>query len=53
MEKIRIVAAVPHNDSEELEVILEVSNPTSDFMTEEILYSAWIDAHELFNLADK
>jgi len=45
--KVRIVAAVPHNDSEELEVIIEITRDTSAFQTSTELKSVWLDAHRL------
>jgi hypothetical protein len=49
---VRIVAAVPHNETSELEVILEVTRDTSNFMTETKLKSVWIDAEKLLEDAN-
>jgi len=49
---IRIVAAVPHNETSELEVILEVTRDTSAFQVSTELKSVWIDAEQLRQMAD-
>lgn len=48
---VRIVAAVPHNDTEELEVILEVTTG-EEFNQKTELKQVWLDAHKLLELAD-
>ena len=54
MEKVsvRIVAAVPHNETEELEVILEVTKKLAIYShgNETELRSVWIDAHKLLEM---
>jgi hypothetical protein len=52
MKKVRIVAAVPHHDSDELEVILETKEQVSTFETKTELRSVWLDAHKLLDMAD-
>lgn len=47
MKKVRIVAAVPHNDSEELEVILDVLEDDRALVAKHSLKSVWLDAHQL------
>jgi len=53
MKDVRIVAAVPHQDSDELEVILETKEQLSAFNVETKLHSVWLDAHKLLQMADK
>jgi hypothetical protein len=53
MKKVRIVAAVPHNDSDELEVILETREQITQFTTETVLHSVWLDAHKLLDMVHK
>ncbi len=52
MRQVRIVAAVPHNDSQELEVILEITLGAETFNSTTELKSIWIDSDRLSEMAD-
>ena len=52
MRQVRIVAAVPHNDSGELEVVLEVTHGSETFSPTTELKSIWIDSDKLSDMAD-